>query len=160
MTTMPATTRLRQSVLVHAPPREVYDALLDATTLSRVFGQTVQASAAKGGEFHLFGRIHGANLEVSRGKRLVQSFRYASPEWPMEHLSKVTVQLRPVPDGTRIILDHSNIPAPCLAAVAEHWRDHLWPGLKGILENRPRPMAAPLARRKAAPKRVASKRRR
>lgn len=140
----PRLQRLRQSVLVHAPAAEVYEALLDSTTLSRVFGRPVQASSVRRGEFRLFDRIHGANAELEgptksgRPGRIVQSFRYAMPEWPLEHFSKLTIQLRPVPDGTRVILDQSSIPAGCAQRVVEHWQDHVWPGLKSILENRVR----------------------
>ena len=132
------TQSLRQSVLVNAPADEVFDALLDAATLSRVFGRPVNSSAARGGDFSFFGRIHGTNTELERGRRIVQTFRYALPEWPLERFSKVTIQLRPVPDGTRVVLDQSGIPAPCAQAVLEHWHDHVWPGLKSILENRVR----------------------
>ena len=134
----PRFQRLRQSVLVHAPAAEVYDALLDSTTLSRVFGRPVHASPARRGEFRFFDRIHGANTELESSRRIVQSFRYAMPQWPLEHFSKLTIQLRPVPDGTRVILDQSAIPAGCAQAVVEHWQDHVWPGLKSILENRVR----------------------
>ena len=137
------TQSLRQSVLVNAPADEVFDALLDAATLSRVFGRPVNASAAKGGAFSFFGRIHGANTELVRGRRIVQSFRYALPEWPLETFSKVTIQLLAVPDGTRVVLDQSSIPSPCAQAVAEHWHDHVWPGLKSILENRVRQTRLP-----------------
>ncbi|MFO1533057.1 MAG: SRPBCC domain-containing protein [Thermoplasmatota archaeon] len=132
----PTLQKLRQSVLLHAPAGDVYDALLDATTLSRIFGRPVQASNAVGGAFRFFDLIHGANVELERGRRIVQSFRYALPGWPMEHTSKVTIQLRTVPDGTRVILDQSAIPNGCAETVVEHWHDHVWPGLKAILEHR------------------------
>jgi len=133
--------KLRQSVHVHAPAREVYDALLDASSLSRIFGRPVQASRTVGGSYNLFDRIHGTNVELGRSRRIVQTFRYARPEWPLEHTSKVTIQLTPVPDGTRVVLHHSAIPPPCAQAVEEHWQDHVWPGIKSIVENRMRVVA-------------------
>jgi hypothetical protein len=117
---MPSPTQsLRQSVLVHAPAKEVYEAL-----------------------------VHGKNLGLRRSRRIVQSFRYSLPEWPLEHFSKVTIQLRPVstpevPVATRVILDQSAIPNGCVEAVEEHWRDHVWPGLKSILDNRVRETRLP-----------------
>ena len=145
---MPSTQKLRQSVLIRAPPEEVFDALLDAPTLSRVFGRPVQASPAKGGEFDLLGLVRGANVELERpGRggtgRIVQSFRYSLPTWPLEETSKVTIQLRAVPDGTRVILDQSGIPGGCAQQVMEHWGDHVWPGLKSILESRVRETRLP-----------------
>jgi len=144
---VPRTQSLRQSILVRAPPQDVYDALLDAPTLSRVFGRPVQASAAAGGTFSLFSdQVAGANVELDPGRRIVQSFRYAQPTWPLEHRSRVTLQLRPVPDGTRVILDQSGIPNGCAEAVQEHWSDHVWPGLKSILESRAQAKATRLPR--------------
>lgn len=133
---LPTLQKLRQSVRVNAPANQVYEALLDSATLSRIFGRPVQASGILGGAYSHFGRIHGHNLELEPGRRIVQTFRYARPEWPLEHLSRVTIQLTPVPEGTRLVLHHSGIPPTCAPAVEEHWKDHVLPGLKSIVESR------------------------
>ncbi len=125
---------LRQSVLVRAPPAAVHAALLDSASLSRVLGHTCVSSAEPGGIFGLWdGLISGHNVKVSPTE-IAQAWHYVTPGWPPEVDSLLVLQFSAEGEGTRISLSQTNIPLPCGVAVEQHWRDHVWPGVKALLE--------------------------
>ncbi|MES2153756.1 MAG: SRPBCC domain-containing protein [bacterium] len=125
---------LRQSVLVHAPVAAVRDALLDSGSLSKVLGHSCEASAEPGGSFSLWdGLIRGHNARLGDAE-IVQTWRYALPEWPEGQDSNLILQLREEGGATRVALAQNNIPQSCAVAVEEHWREHVWPGIKALLE--------------------------
>ena len=73
-------------------------------------GGKAKASAKIGAAFTAWDNyISGTNLELVRGKRIVQSWR--SVEFAAgDKDSKLTITLKPVAGGTRLTLLHSGIP--------------------------------------------------
>jgi uncharacterized protein YndB with AHSA1/START domain len=64
------------STLLPATPDEVYQAWLSSDGHSQMTGSPATVSAQVGGEFSAWdGYIHGKNLELRRGTRIVQSWR-------------------------------------------------------------------------------------
>lgn len=98
------------TALLPASPQTVYDTWLDSTGHSRMTGSPAHASATVGDPFDAWdGHISGRNLELAPGRRIVQSWR-AEDYTEADGHSRIEVTLEPVPDGTRLILVHSNIP--------------------------------------------------
>ena len=125
---------LRQSVLIRADQDAVRAALLDATSLATILGRPCEASPEVGAPFSLWeGIVTGHNAKIS-DTEIVQTWRLHIEAWPEGHDSNLVIQLRDEGDGTRVALAQSSIPAGCALAVEEHWRDHVWPGIKAILE--------------------------
>ena len=73
-------------------------------------GAAATGSAKVGAAFTTWdGYVRGKNLELERGKRIVQSWR-SSDFAEGDRDSMITVTLKPVEGGTRIILLHTRIP--------------------------------------------------
>jgi len=107
---------------------------VDAESLSRILGHTCVAGDQPGHAFSLWdGLISGRNIKTGDDE-IVQSWSFALPQWPAGRESNVVLRLRDEAGATRIALNQANIPEGCGLQVEEHWRDHVWPGLKALLE--------------------------
>ena len=64
---------IEQTVFFEAAPEEIYDALLDPCKHSEFTGSPATTSAKEGAKFTAWeGYIAGKNLELVRGKKVVQ----------------------------------------------------------------------------------------
>ena len=99
------------SDIIPAKPRAIYDAWLDSKAHGAMTGGgKAKASAKVGAAFTVWDNyISGMNLELVRGKRIVQAWR--SVEFAAgDKDSKLTITLKPVAGGTKLTLLHSGIP--------------------------------------------------
>lgn len=98
------------SDIIPAKPRAIYDAWLDSKAHGLMSGGKAKASAKVGAAFTAWDNyISGTNLELMRGKRIVQSWR--SAEFAAgDKDSKLAITLKPVAGGTKLTLFHSGIP--------------------------------------------------
>ena len=98
------------SDIIPAKPRAIYDAWLDCKAHGLMSGGKAKASAKVGAAFTAWDNyISGTNLELVRGKRIVQSWR--SVEFAAgDKDSKLAITLKPAAGGTRVTLLHSSIP--------------------------------------------------
>ena len=117
------------SDIIPAKPRAIYDSWLDSKAHGRMTGSKAKASAKVGGKFTAWdGYISGANLELVRGKRIVQSWR--SVEFaPGNKDSKLTITLKAVPGGTKLTLLHSGVPDG-QTGYKEGWRESYFEPMK------------------------------
>ena len=121
------TTTIQQTVVIPtATPEEVYDALLDSKTHTALTGSSAKISAKIGGAFTAWdGYISGKNLELERGRRIVQE--WVTTGWPKNASpSRVTINLRPIKQGTEISLLQENVPAKDATACDQGWHDYYW----------------------------------
>jgi len=78
---MKTTTIYQKIVILQATPEQVYDALLDSDTHEAMTGSPAKIANRVGGLFTVWdGYISGRNLELDRGKRIVQE--WVTTEWP------------------------------------------------------------------------------
>jgi uncharacterized protein YndB with AHSA1/START domain len=129
------TGTIRQSVTIRAPPNAVYDALMTTKGHVGFTGASARISPKVGGKFSAWdGYIHGTNLELVRGKRIVQAWVPAEKTWPPGHASIVRYELSATPTGTRLKFTHSKVPTEHVGHLARGWKDHYWAPLKAYLE--------------------------
>lgn len=99
------------STVIPASPDEVYEAWLNSKRHSKMTGAKAKVSANVGDSFVAWdGYISGKNLKLEPGKRIVQAWR-TSEFSDDEDDSQIEVILKPVKEGTQLILRHSNLPA-------------------------------------------------
>src|SRR3972149_9868039 len=115
------TTTITQRVVIPASPEEVYEAFMDAKKHSAFTGAKATSAARVGGEFSAWdGYITGKNLELEKGKRILQE--WITTEWPEGYApSRLEFTLCKVKGGTEITMVHSNIPADLAAADKQGW---------------------------------------
>lgn len=98
------------STLLPATADEVYDTWLNSEGHSNMTGSPASISAEVGGIFEAWdGYIHGRNIELIKGKRIVQSWR-TTEFTEDEPDSRIEIDLDSVDDQTRLTLHHSGLP--------------------------------------------------
>jgi activator of HSP90 ATPase len=128
------TTSITQKVVIPASPEEVYDAFMDAKKHSAFTGAKAMCDATVGGEFSAWdGYITGKNLELEKGKRIVQE--WITTEWPEGYApSRLEFTFCKVKGGTELTMVHSNIPAEQADEYKQGWIDNYWEPLKAYFE--------------------------
>ena len=96
--------------LLSATPDEVYHAWMSSKGHSAMTGSPAKISEHVSEEFDAWdGYIHGKNLELEHGRRIVQSWR-TSEFSDGEPDSHIDITLEPVGKQTRLTLHHTNLP--------------------------------------------------
>ncbi len=123
-------TTIRQKALIPATPDQVYDAFIDAKKHSAFSGSKATCNPRVGGEFTAWdGYIFGKNLELERGKKIVQE--WSTTDWPESSPpSRLELTFQKTKGGTEISMIHSNVPAEQAAELSEGWVEFYWNPLK------------------------------
>lgn len=139
---------IEQTVFFKATPEEVYDALLDPKKHSKFTGSPATTSSKVGATFSAWdGYITGKNLELVRGKKIVQEWK--TTEWPDGYpVSRLEFTLTPKKGGTELEMIHSKVPAEQLADYSSGWKSAYWDLLKEYLGERRTPAPAKNAGKK------------
>jgi activator of HSP90 ATPase len=124
---------IRQSIIIKAPPHEVYEALMDSEKHAKFTGSKAMISRKVNGKFSVFdGYAEGSNLELQADSKIVQTWR--ADDWPEGHYSKVTFSLKEENGGTRLTFTQIGVPTEFRDSIAEGWRDYYWQPMKKMLE--------------------------
>jgi activator of HSP90 ATPase len=124
------TTSISQKVVISASPEEVYDALINPKKHSEFTGSKATGKAIVGAKFTAWdGYISGKNLELEKGKRIVQ--QWITTDWPEDYSpSKLELSLKKIDGQTELSMIHSNIPTDQKKELEQGWIDFYWEPLK------------------------------
>jgi uncharacterized protein YndB with AHSA1/START domain len=105
------TTTIKQVHFIPASPEEVYDAYMDAKKHAKFTGGRATCIPKKGGRFSAWdGYIAGRNVELVKGKRIVQEWQ--TSVWPQGYCpSTLKIVLKKKGDGTELVMTHAKVPA-------------------------------------------------
>jgi activator of HSP90 ATPase len=128
---------VRQSVVLRAPPRELYAQYLSPRAHAGITGSKVAIGARPGTRFSAFGgALSGRTLQTIPGKLIVQA-------WRSRHFHKAdadsTLILRFLPAGRgrgRIELVHVNVPRQDYKGVSKGWPAYYWKPWRKYLAKR------------------------
>jgi uncharacterized protein YndB with AHSA1/START domain len=121
------TKTIRQSVFLPGTPLEVYRALTTSKGHSGFSGAPARISPKVGTTFVVWGGyIHGKNLELVPGKRIVQSWRPSEETWPLDYFSTVSFLLAPEKGGTRLTFEHSGVLPDHAGHLSSGWKESYW----------------------------------
>ena len=128
-------TTIKQKVTISAPPKEVYDAYVDPKKHSEFTGSKATGKPVVGGKYTAWdGYIFGKFLELDDGKRVVQE--WTTTDWVEGYpASKLELTFCAVPEGTEIVMVHSNVPKEQADEIAEGWIEFYWNPLKEYFSN-------------------------
>ncbi len=132
------TRTIRQKVIIPATPEEVYDAFMDPEKHEAFTESEASGSSEVGGEFSAWGGyISAKNLELERGKKIVQE--WSTSEWPEGYPpSRLELDLRKVTEGTEITLIQSKVPAEQADDYDQGWYDSYWTPMVNYFKRRKR----------------------
>ncbi len=112
---------IHQEALVGAPPQQVFELLTSGSLFGAATGQPAEITDREGDSFSLFGgRVEGRQIELVPGQRVVQAWRFGTAHpsvWEPGVYSTVRFSLEPDGDRTRLVIDHTGIPA--------EWIEHI-----------------------------------
>ena len=135
----PNTRAIFQKVIIPATPQEVYEAFMDPDMHADFTGDRASGSDKVGGTFHAAdGYITAKNLELVKGKKIVQQWR--TSEWPPKAKPSVlTLTLEPIPDGTELTMVHSEVPIEQADDYELGWTEYYWEAMVRYFEKRHKP---------------------
>jgi uncharacterized protein YndB with AHSA1/START domain len=121
----------KQHYLINATPEEVFTAITNPFTIELWSGYPAKMEAREETEFSIFdGDISGKNLKVVENQLLVQEWYFG--DRPEE--SVVTISIKAHQVGTRVDLEHTNIPDDELENFIEGWNENYWGGIKDFFK--------------------------
>ncbi len=130
------TPPIQQSIVLKAPPEELFDTFLDSRKHSAATGMPAKASRRVGAGFTAFGgALRGRNLLVVPKRMIVQAWR--SRQWKASDPDSILVLcFSKVRGGGRIDLVHVNVPAHDQKGVTQGWPKYYWAPWKAYLAKR------------------------
>ncbi|MGD0645809.1 MAG: SRPBCC domain-containing protein [Candidatus Bathyarchaeia archaeon] len=130
------TTTIKQKEIIPASPKEVYEAFVDVKKHSKFTGSKATGKPVVGGKFTAWdGYIFGKYLELDDGKRIVQE--WTTTDWPKDYPpSKLELTFCKVPEGTELLMVHSNVPKEQADETADGWIEWYWNPLKEYFSNK------------------------
>lgn len=129
-------TQYTQKITLPTSAIDLYTVLLDERKNSSFTGDFAQITDQEGASFTLYGgQVVGQNIILERGKKIVWSFRFDSPEWPQQLYSEAALILNPLTNNScELELFHTAIPEPFNNRVIQFWNEQIWEPLTYYLE--------------------------
>lgn len=123
-------TTIKQKVIIPASPKEVYEAYVDPKKHSKFTGSKATGKPVVGGKFTTWdGYAFGKYVELEDGKRVVQE--WSSTDFPAGYgPSRLELCFNKVPEGTELVMVHSDVPEEQAQDTAEGWVEWYWNPLK------------------------------
>jgi len=116
--------------VIPATPQPVHDTWLDSRGHSKMTGSKAKAAATEGAAFTAWGGyIKGGNLTLESGRRIVPSWR-TTTFTRAEADSQIEALLEPVVEGTRLTLQHTNVPDGHTGYQNGGWQEHYFEPIK------------------------------
>lgn len=122
---------IKQHHFINASPEEVFSAIINPFTIELWSGYPAEMEATEGSEFSIFGGdIVGRNIKITENKQLIQEWYFGD----RQEESIVTIDLKPHQLGTKITLEHTNIPDDELEDFQEGWTQYYWGAIKNFFK--------------------------
>lgn len=121
--------KIEQTVIINAPAKDVYDALMDSIQHSEFTGAKATIDNKVGGKFSVWdGYASGVNLELIPGKKIAQTWR--ASDWPEGVESKLTINLAQKGEDTELEFTQTGVPNEFYQDIKVGWQDYYWKPLK------------------------------
>ncbi len=112
-----------------ASPHDVYEALMDSKKHSKFTGAKANISRDTGRKFTAYdGYIEGVNVKLITDKKIVQ--KWHGSDWPDEHYSIATFELKKSGKGTKLIFTQTDVPEEHYELINKGWVEHYWDKMK------------------------------
>ena len=126
------TKTIRQTVRFEAPPRKVYELLMDSTKHQSLSGEKATISRRIPGKFLAWnGHITGFNLALQPGAKIVQAWR-ATGWWP-DHYSIAIFDIQKAKDGSVLRFTQIGVPPQRYSGHYRGWIEAYWTPMKEVL---------------------------
>lgn len=123
-------TIIQKVIIPKVSPKQIYEAYIDPKKHSTFTGSKATGKPVVGGKFTAWdGYIFGKYIELDGEKRVVQD--WTTTDWQEGYpASKLELTFSKVPQGTEIIMMHSNVPKSQADEIKQGWKEFYWDPLK------------------------------
>ena len=125
-----AVKTIKQTVVIPASPKEVYEAYVDPAKQSEFTGAKAKGKPVVGGKYSAWdGYAFGKYLELEPGKSVVQE--WTTTDWTEGYgASRLELTFKAVSGGTEISLVQSDVPDEMADEILDGWIEFYWDPLK------------------------------
>jgi activator of HSP90 ATPase len=129
------TKSIKQTATFDASPERIYDMIMDEKTHSAFTGLKAVVSTEPNGRFSVFnGYCKGYNIELVKGKKIVQAWNFDEEGWPEDHYSICNFELEKNGEKTKLKFLQTNIPENKVDSLKEGWKEFYWDAIKAYLK--------------------------
>ncbi len=130
------TKSIKQTVTFDASPEIVYDLIMNSKKHAAFTGGEVKMSNKIKGKFSIFdGYIHGHNIELEEGKKIVQAWHFTEDGWPDDHFSICTFLFEKNGNKTKLHFQQTSVPEHKVDTLKNGWKKYYWDPMKTYLKN-------------------------
>lgn len=123
---------IHQEIVFDAAPARIFDALMQSELHAAFTGGPADIGVEPGSPFSCHGgTILGRTLELVKDQRIVQAWRVK--QWPEGVYSLVKLDLVAEGGKTRLVMDHTGVPADAREHLDAGWHARYWEPLKQYL---------------------------
>ena len=99
-------------------------------------GAKVTMSTKVNGKFNIYdGYCQGYNIELTKGKKIVQAWHFAEEGWPDDHFSICTFKLEKLGDKTKLSFLQTGVPEHKVEELNGGWKQFYWEPMKAYLKS-------------------------
>jgi activator of HSP90 ATPase len=115
---------------------EIYDALINPRTLTKITGGKATNNQKEGGKFSAWDDyIQGNNIILIPGKKIVQKWTCA--DFPSGHFTEVTIEFKKKSEKqTELIFTQTNVPDDFYEDIKEGWNHFYFEPIQDYLEDK------------------------
>ena len=129
------TKSIRQTATFNASPEKIYDLIMDEKKHAEFTGSKAILSTKPDGKFSVFdGYCKGYNIELVKGKKIVQAWHFEEDGWPDNHFSICNFEFEKVGDKTKLRFLQSEVPEHKVESLKEGWKQFYWDAIKKYLK--------------------------
>lgn len=129
------TKSIKQTVTFNASPELIYNLLMDEKKHTVFTGSKATIDSKPNGKFTVFdGYCNGYNIELIKGKKIVQAWHFAEDGWPDDHFSICTFEFEKDGKKTKLRFLQTNVPEHKVETLKEGWKEFYWDAIKLYLK--------------------------
>lgn len=130
------TKSIKQTVTFNASPGLIYNLLMDEKKHTVFTGSKATIDSKPNGKFTVFdGYCNGYNIELIKGKKIVQAWHFAEDGWPDDHFSICTFEFEKDGEKTKLRFLQTNVPEHKVGTLKEGWKEFYWDAIKLYLKS-------------------------
>lgn len=130
------TKSIKQTATFNASPERIYELIMDEKTHAAFTGSKATMSKKPNGKFSVFdGYCRGYNIELVKGKKIVQAWHFEEDGWPDDHYSICNFELEKVGEKTKLKFLQTNVPEHKVDSLKDGWKQFYWDAIKTYLKS-------------------------
>jgi activator of HSP90 ATPase len=127
-----------QNLILPTSAIDAYECFIDERKLYSFTASPAHIQAVEQTSFTCFdGEVHGINIVLEHGYKILQTWEMNHPKWPISHSSEVCLifnQDKVHAQQCEVQLIHSYLPEALINDIADWWNTQVWEALRFYLE--------------------------